>query len=233
MMKKTINQNTFLNLELYNAIDYQFIFSDSPIRRTINTASHNEEKKLKLDLFKKKISSIKDCDLKNNVGQTVFSSGLINSKIMIIGDSPSKEDEKSQKPFTGESGVLLKKMLLAIELNIDKIYLSNYLNFNLSNDKKLTPKELNLYSDLLNEHISIIQPNILILMGEMATEAVFKKKITISERGKWKKIIINQKEILCILTFHPSELLLNPGQKKMSWIDLKNIKNKINTLNLK
>ena len=234
MMKKIINQNTILDLKLYNSFDYQYIFSNSPLKRTSNINENAEEKKIKLEKLKEKIKSIKDCDIKNNTNLIFFSSGFINSKIMIIGDSPSEEDNNLGAPFTGKEGVLLEKMLLAINLNKSKVYITNFLNF--FNPKKinLTNTETKKYGDFLIEHISIINPKILIFMGTMQLEAIFnEKKLKSIKRGVWEKITINQKIIECMITFHPSYLLKKPEEKKLSWIHLKNIKKKAEILNLK
>ena len=94
--------------------------------------------------------------------------------------------------------------------------------------------EIIRYSNFLREHISIIKPKILILMGSTALESLFGPKIRISkERGSWKEIIINDKTYLTIATFHPAYLLRQADQKKYSWLDLKKIRKKIDELGLK
>ena len=86
---------------------------------------------------------------------------------------------------------------------------------------------------ILRNHISIIDPKILILMGSTAMESLFSSNIKISrERGKWKDIIINNKTYLCMITFHPAYLLRQPENKKFSWKDLKEIRKKIDQLNI-
>ena len=81
---------------------------------------------------------------------------------------------------------------------------------------------------------NIIDPEILILMGGTAMEALFGQTLKISkERGKWKELIVNQKTYETILTFHPAYLLRQPEQKKYSWIDLKMIKKRIDELKIK
>ena len=94
--------------------------------------------------------------------------------------------------------------------------------------------EITRYSNYLREHITIIDPKILILMGSSAMEALFGSKIRISkERGAWKEVIVNQKTYLTMITFHPAYLLRQPDQKKYSWSDLKEIRKKIDELDLK
>ena len=147
---------------------------------------------------------------------------------MIVGEGPGEKEDAQGKPFVGDAGMLLNKMLNAIKIKRENIYITNVVNYRPPNNRKPEISEINRYSVFLREHISIINPKILILMGSTAMEALFGQKLKISkERGKWKEIIINQKTFLTILTFHPAYLLRQPDQKKFSWEDLKNIRKKL------
>ena len=106
-------------------------------------------------------------------------------------------------------------------------------NYRPPNNRKPEPAEITKYSNFLRKHISIIDPKILILMGSTAMESLFGSNLKITkERGSWKDIIINNKTYLCMITFHPAYLLRQPENKKYSWTDLKEIKKKIDQLNL-
>ena len=124
-------------------------------------------------------------------------------------------------------------MLEAINIKRSKIYITNVVNYRPPNNRKPEPSEINRYSVFLREHINIIDPKILILMGSTAMEALFGQTLKISkERGKWKDIIINNKTYLTMITFHPAYLLRQADQKKYSWADLKEIRKKIDQLNI-
>ena len=153
---------------------------------------------------------------------------------MLVGGGPGEAEDVQGKPFVGEAGTLLNRMLNAINIKRENVYITNVINYITPNNKKLEMKEIKRYSIFLREHISIINPKILILMGSTAMEALLGHKSKISqERGKWKEVIINQKTFLTILTFHPSYLLRQPDQKKFSWEDLKIIRKKIDELKIK
>tara|TARA_X000001036_G_scaffold439137_1_gene489121 strand:- start:2974 stop:3678 length:705 start_codon:yes stop_codon:yes gene_type:complete len=227
------NQNDKLSSELDRSFDIKYDFSNKPIIRIKNTNSNNGKNEL-LNLLKNKIHSIKDCRLKSNAKNMVFADGDISSDIMIVGEGPGEKEDDSGKPFTGDAGKLLNKMLAAIKLNRNRIYISNVVNYRPPNNRKPELDEIDRYSVFLKEHISIIDPKILILMGSTAMESLFGNKIKISkERGKWKEIIIHNKTYLSIITFHPAYLLRQPEQKKFSWSDLKIIKKKIDELKIK
>mgnify|MGYP006205522529 CR=1 FL=1 len=237
MIKKSINQNDSLDLELLNCIDYNYIFNHKPINRlknkTNNLKIHNKNKIQEIESLKLEINSIKDCKLKENASQIVFGSNNIHSPLMIIGEAPSKKDDQLGKPFVGEDGLLLEKMLLAIDIKKENTYLTYVVNYRPPNDRKPTTYEIKKYSIFLKKHIIIINPKIIILMGSTAMEALtgLNSKISL-ERGKWKEIIVKNTNYNVIITFDPSYLLRVPENKKHSWNDLKKIKQKINELNL-
>jgi DNA polymerase len=227
------NQNDILNSELINSYDIEYVFNNKPINR-IKTKPKVENKSKLLENLKEKISNIDNCELKNHATQLVFSDGTSESQLMIVGEGPGQKEDELGKPFVGDAGMLLNKMLMAINIDRNKVYITNVVNYRPPNNRKPEPAEITRYSNYLREHISIIDPKILILMGSSAMEALFGSKVRISkERGAWKEVIVNQKTYLTMITFHPAYLLRQPDQKKYSWSDLKEIRKKIDELGLK
>tara|TARA_B100000586_G_scaffold160485_1_gene116944 strand:+ start:572 stop:1276 length:705 start_codon:yes stop_codon:yes gene_type:complete len=227
------NQNDIINSELINSYDIEYIFSDKPINRFKIKPILEDTSKLLSDL-RSEIKNIDNCELKSSATKLVFSDGDNQSQIMIIGEGPGQKEDEAGKPFVGDAGMLLNKMLKAINIERGKVYITNVVNYRPPNNRKPEPAEVSRYSNFLRKHISIIDPKILILMGSTAMESLFGSKIKITkERGNWKDIIINNKTYLCMITFHPAYLLRQPEQKKYSWADLKEIKKKIDELNLK
>ena len=232
MIKKLINQNDKINSELINSYDIEYVFENKSINR-IKTKPQVENKSELLENLKKKVQNIDNCKLKANAKQLVFGDGNSESPVMIIGEGPGEKEDEIGKPFVGDAGKLLDKMLNAINLSRNKIYITDVVNYRPPNDRKPEPNEIIKYSHLLKEHISIIDPKLLILMGSTAMESLLGSKIKISkERGNWKEIIVKQKTYLTLITFHPAYLLRLPDQKKYSWLDLKKIRKKIDELNL-
>ena len=233
MTSRDKNQNDIINSELINSYNIDYVFSDRPINR-FKTKPLVEDISNKLNDLITEIQNIQNCELKNNSNKLVFSDGNNLSKIMIVGEGPGQKEDEIGKPFVGDAGMLLNKMLKAININREKVYITNVVNYRPPNNRKPEPSEITRYSNYLRKHISIIDPKILILMGSTAMESLFGSKIKISrERGVWKDIIINNKSYLCMITFHPAYLLRQPENKKYSWIDLKEIRKKIDQLNIK
>ena len=241
MTKKGLNQNAKYVQEFIDIIEPNFSFENKPINRfkivkdsNKKVVQNNLDKKTKLQELERKINSIDDCNLKDNAKNLILGDGDIDSPIMLIGETPGDLEDNSGYSFQGNVGELLKKMLLAINVKKEKIYTAYSINFRPPDDRKPTSKEIKRYSIFIKEHITIIDPKIIILMGSTAMEAVtgINDKISL-ERGNWKEIILNNKTYPLIISFSPSYLIRFPENKRYSWEDLKKIKRKIEDLNIK
>ena len=232
MIENEKNQKDKINEELIKSYEISYIFKNKPINR-LKTKPTLEKKSIRLNQLKEKISNIDNCKLITNAKNLVFGDGNVNSPILIVGEGPGQKEDELGKPFMGEAGQLLNKMLKAINIEREKVYITNVVNYRPPNNRKPEPHEINRYSNFLREHISIIDPKILILMGSTAMESLFGSKLKISKaRGSWKELIINNKTYLTMITFHPAYLLRQADQKKYSWSDLKEIRKKIDQLKL-
>ena len=237
MTKRTLNQNSKSIQKLIDIIEPDFIFSEKPLNRmkTINISENvdDNQKLEKLEELKKQLNSIENCNLKINSKNLTIGDGDINSPLMIVGETPGYEEDKSGLTFQGEIGDLLKKMFSAININLESIYKTYSINFRPPDDRRPSSQEIKRYSVFLKEHISIIDPKIIILLGGTAMEALtgLNSKIT-DERGKWKEIILKNKSYPLLITYNPSYLLRYPEFKRQSWEDLKNIREQIKKLKI-
>ena len=234
-MKKSLNQNLINLINYYSLINNNLILSDTPLKRNFDSLeiSLDGSKQQMLEKLKKKISQIRNCELKKSAKNLVFSDGNINSKIMIIGEGPGAQEDEAGIPFVGRAGKLLDKMLQAINLNRDKVYISNVVNYRPPENRKPTEDEIKRYLPYLTKHIEVIKPKILILLGSTALNAIIGNEDVISKcRGKWFVKNIGEIETNVIASFHPAFLMRQPEQKKKSWIDLKMVREKIKVLNI-
>ena len=160
------------------------------------------------------IEEIKNCKLKDNASKLVFSDGNPSSKIMIIGEGPGANEDKEGLPFVGRAGQLLDKMLNAINLNRNHVYITNVVNYRPPENRKPTDMEIKRYLPYLKKHIEIISPKIILLLGSTAMNAILGETHVISKtRGKWIEKTINELKINIIVSFHPAYLLRQPDQK--------------------
>ncbi len=217
----------------YKLINNELVYDNkSIVRYKKNNAPKN--KLNQLEELRKRINSIKNCDLKKNATNLVFSDGNPFAKIMIVGEGPGANEDKEGKPFVGRAGKLLDKMLAAIKLNRKNVYISNVVNFRPPMNRRPTDEEIKKYLPFLNKHIELINPKILLLLGATALNALIGNEVVISKaRGKWTNKKFGESTIQIIASFHPAFLMRQPDQKKYAWEDLKMIRKKISELKIK
>jgi uracil-DNA glycosylase family 4 len=229
-MIKKINTKFIKLIKYYSLINHNLIYENEAINRyKINSnLAIKGSKGLKLQELKLLIDNIKNCELKKNSKNIVFSDGNPNATIMIVGEGPGANEDLEGVPFIGKTGELLDKMLSSINLDRDNVYITNVVNYRPPENRSPTEEEIARYLPYLTKHIEIINPKILILLGSAALNAVIRDNQVISEvRGKWIDKKIGKCNTSVIASFHPAFLMRQPDRKKMSWIDLKMIRKKI------
>ena len=235
-MKKNLNQKLINLVEYYSLNNINLILSDKPLKRNTNHLSdfNDKTKNQKLDRLKNEIHLIKNCELKKSATNLVFADGNIDSKIMIIGEGPGAQEDIEGKPFVGRAGKLLDKMLAAIKLDRTKVYITNVVNYRPPANRKPTDEEMDRYFPYLVNHIEIINPKILLLLGSTALNSIIGNGEVISKaRGKWINKEIGKAKPWIIASFHPAFLMRQPDQKKFTWIDLKMIRDKAKILKIR
>ena len=149
---------------------------------------------------------------------------------MLIGEAPGAEEDKIGKPFVGAAGKLLNKMLSAINLDRNKVYITNVIPWRPPNNRTPSNEEILQCLPFLQKHIELIKPKLIVLLGAIAAKSVLSTPLGISKlRGHWheyKSLHLNE-SILCLATYHPAFLLRSPGFKKIVWEDLQKLQKKI------
>ena len=233
MFKKNMS-NSIKLIQYYKLINHNLIFNNKAINRyKKDNFEISEDKSNNLELLKNSIIELKNCNLKRQAKNIVFCDGNPKSKIMLVGEAPGANEDQEGLPFVGRAGMLLDKMLAAINLDRKKVYISNILNYRPPENRKPTEEEIRRYLPFITKHIEIINPKILVLLGSTAMNALIGNNVVISKmRGKWIEKKFGSCKTSVIITFHPAFLMRQPAQKKMAWIDLKMIREKKNKLNI-
>ena len=215
-------------IQYYKLINHNLIYNNKAINRyKKDNFEISADKTIDLDSLKRTIQNIKNCNLKANAKNIVFSDGNPKSKIMLVGEAPGANEDEEGLPFVGRAGVLLDKMLDAINLDRKKVYISNIINYRPPDNRRPTDEEIKRYLPFITKHIEIINPKILVLLGSTAMNALIGNEVAISKmRGKWIEKEFGNCKTSVIITFHPAFLMRQPAQKKMAWIDLKMIRDK-------
>ena len=227
MFKKNMS-NSIKLIQYYKLINHNLIFNNKAINRyKKDNFEISEDKSNNLELLKKSIIELKNCNLKRQAKNMVFCDGNPKSKIMLVGEAPGANEDQEGLPFVGRAGMLLDKMLAAINLDRKKVYISNIVNYRPPENRKPTEEEIRRYLPFITKHIEIINPKILVLLGSTAMNALIGDNVVISKmRGKWIEKKFGSCKTSVIITFHLAFLMRQPAQKKMAWIDLKMIRDK-------
>ncbi len=186
-----------------------------------------------LESLKKEVECLDECALKKTATNIVFSDGNSKANVMVVGEAPGEEEDKLGKPFKGQAGNLLDKMLQAIGQNRENTYITNLIFWRPPGNRNPTQEEINICLPYALKHIEIINPKILILTGAIATKAILRQnnKGIIQLRGKWQNFSINKStSIKTMPIFHPAFLLRQPSRKREAWEDLKKIKQEIDLI---
>ena len=227
MIKKN-TPNPIKLIQYYKLINHNLIYNNKAINRYKKDSFEiSADKSDNLERLKKSIQNIKNCSLRSNATNMVFSDGNPKSKIMLVGEAPGANEDEEGIPFVGRAGVLLDKMLAAIDLDRKNVYISNIINYRPPDNRRPTEEEIKRYLPFITKHIEIINPKILVLLGSTAMNALIGNEVVISKmRGKWITKKFGNCETSVIITFHPAFLMRQPAQKKMAWVDLKMIRDK-------
>jgi len=181
-----------------------------------------------LDELKTIVENFDGCRLKDFASNTVFSDGVQNAKILLIGEAPGATEDEQGIPFCGESGILLDKMLETIGLSRKQnIYITNTIFWRPPANRRPTPDEIETCKPFVEKHIALLNPELIILIGGTATASLLGKKEKISDIRENYYSYTNQyleKPILTTALFHPAFLLRQPSKKKDTWFDLLKIR---------
>ncbi len=191
-----------------------------------NNARELCDKCANLDELRTVLENFEECSLKFSATNLVFGEGNPQAKLMIIGEAPGADEDKSGRPFVGKSGQLLTKMLKSINIEREDVYISNILPWRPPGNRKPTIEETSVCLPFIKKHIELVSPDVLLLLGGSSASSLCNTSDGISQiRGK--KLTYDAQdggEIIAIPTFHPAYLLRTPAQKAKIWQDLLTIK---------
>lgn len=181
-----------------------------------------------LDVIKNKCSTCEKCNLCKSRTQTVFSAGIPNNKLMLIGEAPGFYEDKQGEPFVGKAGQLLDKILECVGFSRkENIYICNTIKCRPPENRDPLPEEKLACREFLDEQIRILQPRIILLCGRVAVNSMMETTQGITKlRGKWFEGPYFSK---MMPIFHPSYLLRNDSKEKGSpkwlmWQDIKEVR---------
>ena len=181
-----------------------------------------------LESLAKVYSNCKKCTLSTGRIKFVYGEGNPHTKLMLIGEGPGADENVTGRPFVGKAGQLLTKMLKAINIKRNEVYITNIIKCRPPENRNPLPMEIKTCLPYLEEQISIIKPVLILILGRVAADALLKMNTTLT---KYRENIHFYNGIKTYVTYHPSALLRNPSWKKYAWIDLQKLRDDYNSLN--
>ena len=147
---------------------------------------------------------------------------------MLIGEAPGREEDLEGRPFVGRAGQLLDRMLAAIDMSRDAIlapvYITNVLPWRPPQNRDPKPEEIAMMRPFLERHVALINPDVVVLMGNVSCQAVLGKRGITRLRGQWTEAFGKP----ALPMFHPAYLLRTPRAKREAWSDLLALKARLN-----
>ena len=167
------------------------------------------------------VAGFDGCSLRRTAKNLCFARGSEQARIMMIGEAPGRDEDLQGKPFVGRAGQLLDRMLAAIGLSEEHVYITNTVYWRPPGNRTPTPEEIEACAPFLARQIELLSPSVLVLLGGAAAKTILGTSEGIMRlRGKWLSYACAGRDLPTLATLHPAYLLRNPEQKRLAWRDL-------------
>ena len=182
-----------------------------------------------LDELAAALESFEGCGLKKTAKSTVFSDGVSSARIMLVGEAPGQDEDRTGKPFVGRSGQLLDAMMATIGLSrADNLYIANVIPWRPPGNRAPSVDELETCKPFIMRQIELVAPEMIVLVGGTSAKTLLNTETGITRlRGKWQTLEIGGRDIPALPFFHPAYVLRRPETKIDVWADLCALKQKL------
>lgn len=170
-----------------------------------------------LQTLVEEITGCRKCGLYKTATNAVPGEGNPNADLMCVGEAPGATEDETGRPFVGAAGQLLTKILAAINLSRDEVYICNVLKHRPPGNRNPAPDEVIACSPYLVRQIEIVQPRVIIALGTFAAQTLLDTKLSI---GKLRGQVHRYYGVPLVVTYHPAALLRNPAWKRPTWEDV-------------
>lgn len=175
-----------------------------------------------LDALRESLAAFDLCELKKGARNTVFADGNPKARVLILGEAPGRDEDMEGRPFVGRAGQLLDRMFAAIGLSRGAaeaeaaLYITNVMPWRPPGNRDPEPAEVAMMRPFVERHIALVNPDVIVVMGNTPLFALTGQKGIMRARGNWSKAL--DKPLLPMV--HPAYLLRNPIAKREAWADL-------------
>lgn len=188
-----------------------------------------EKPEITWELFDRQVEACRRCALCRQISHKVPGQGDPHAPLMLIGEGPGRQEDEQGLAFVGAAGQLLTRMLSAIQLPRDRVYICNVVKCRPPYNRVPTPEEAQACLLHLRMQTWLVQPRVIVLLGATAAKYLLNPDIRITrDRGQWTE----RKGIWMMPTYHPSALLRDESKKPQAWEDMKSLREKLISLHL-
>ena len=181
------------------------------------------------ELFERQVAACSMCPLCQGIRNKVPGQGDRNAQLMFIGEGPGQVEDEEGLAFVGPAGQLLTKMLAAISLPRDRVYICNIVKCRPPNNRVPEKTEAEACKLHLRMQFALVRPKVIVLLGSTAAKNTLGPEIRITrDRGRW----FQRKGVWMMPTYHPSALLRDPAKKREAWEDMQSLRDKLMELGL-
>ncbi len=178
-----------------------------------------------LDTIREELGDCQRCGLAASRTKLAYGVGNPNARLVLVGEAPGREEDLKGEPFVGEAGQLLDRILLAMGMQREDVYICNVLKCRPPNSRDPQAEEVATCETFLIRQIAAVRPQVIIGLGRFAVHSLLKTKTSISRlRGEWQ----SYQGIPLMPTYHPDYLLRNPEGKRDVWEDMKEVMRRLN-----
>lgn len=204
--------------------DGGFLLSDTP-HEARQSARDAAAAATSLDELKAAIEKFEGCALKKSASNTVFGTGNVEAKMVLVGEAPGAEEDRQGLPFVGPSGKLLDAMLRSIGFAREEVYITNILPWRPPGNRQPTTAEVAVCEPFVRRHLELIGPKVVVCLGGSSAKTLMEEDRGITRlRGTWKELMFPDGAKADVTAmFHPAYLLRTPEQKRLAWRDLRAI----------
>jgi len=201
--------------------------SDIQALQAISAETLAERQRALKELDENHVRGCMKCSLSRTRRKTVFGQGHAAARLVFVGEAPGAEEDAQGLAFVGRAGQLLTRMVEAMGLTRDEVYICNILKCRPPNNRDPAPDEVSACWPYLDEQLRIIQPEVIVALGKPAAQTLLRTTVGIGQlRGHWHEYFVSGSPMIgpatpLMPTYHPAYLLRNPADKVKAWNDLK------------
>ncbi len=168
-----------------------------------------------------RINKCQKCALGLTRRNFVFGVGDPKAKLVFIGEAPGADEDEQGEPFVGRAGQLLNKILAAVQLRREDVYICNILKCRPPNNRDPLPEEIDACEPYLKKQLEIIKPKLIVCLGRIAGQSLLRINTSLAE---FRNNIYEYQGIKVLVTYHPAALLRNPNWKRPAWEDFQKMR---------